>query len=530
VTLPDWLDPLWEAAEMRAADKHAIEEAGVPSLDLMERAGAGLARAIAQLAGDGPIRIVIGKGNNGGDGLVAARLLREEGRTVDVLAVGNPDELKGDAAANLDRLPGDAPRDFDPAALAGSVAIVDAMLGTGFEGEPREPVAGAIQAINEARAARESAAAPASAAPAGSTAPAGSVAPAVIACDVPSGVNASTGEVSGLAVEADVTATFHGPKVGLYVEPGKTHSGRVEVIEIGIPRSAPAPEAAGLISARSLELIPPRARSGNKFKSGTVVVAGGARGLTGAPTMAALSAMRTGAGYVQLVVPEPAETVIDLRLMEAMVHGVAHDDGAHVEAGADRVIELAERAGAIVLGPGLGRSNGAVAFARKVAHDVEVPLLVDADGLNAHAEQLGLLAQRNAPTILTPHDGELGRLLGIESSAVGEHRIEHARAVATKTNAVVVLKGDDTLVVPPHGPIAISAGATPALATAGTGDVLSGLIGALLSKEMDPFEAACAGVFAHARAGRAAAERLGADHVIAGDVIEALPDGLRRKA
>ena len=505
MTLPDWLDPLWEAAEMRAADKHAIEDAGVPSLDLMERAGAGLARAVAAAAGDGPIRVVIGKGNNGGDGLVVARLLRDDGHEVDVLAVGNPDELQGDAQVNLDRLPGAVPLDFDPARLDGSGAIVDAMLGTGFEGEPREPIAGAITAINKADA-------------------------PVVACDVPSGVNASTGEVSGEAVEADVTATFHGPKVGLYVEPGKSHSGRVEVVEIGIPRSAPPPAAAGLISERVLSRVPPRARGGNKFKSGTVVVAGGARGLTGAPAMAALSAMRTGAGYVQLAVPEPAETVLDLRLMEAMTHGLPHEDGGHVEQGADRVVELSERAGAIVLGPGIGRSDGAVAFARRVAREVKVPLLIDADGLNAHAEKLGLLAGREAPTVLTPHDGELGRLLGIESPEVGEHRIARAREVAGQSGAIVVLKGDDTLVVPPKGPIAISAGGTPALATAGTGDVLSGLIGALLAKGMDPFEAACAGVFAHARAGRAAADRVGADYVIAGDVIDALPDGLRRPA
>lgn len=507
---------------MRAADKHAIEEAGVPSLDLMERAGAGLARVVAEAANRGPIRIVIGKGNNGGDGLVAARLLREDGHEVDVLAVGNPDELKGDAAANLDRLPGDVPLDFEASRLEGSGAIVDAMLGTGFEGEPREPVAGAIRAINAARASAPGAASAPSAAGAASTRP------PVIACDVPSGVNASTGEVSGEAVEADVTATFHGPKVGLYTEPGKANAGSIAVVEIGIPRSAPAPAAAGLISERILDRVPPRARTGNKFKSGTVVVAGGAAGMTGAPTMAALSAMRTGAGYVQLVVPKPAETVIDLRLMEAMVHGVPDADGAHTEAGADKVLELAERAGAIVVGPGIGRSNGAVAFAQCVAREVNVPLLIDADGLNAHAGKLGLLAQRKAPTVLTPHDGELGRLLAIESSEVGRSRIAHAREAARQSGAIVVLKGDDTLVVPSEGPFAISAGATPALATAGTGDVLSGLIGALLAKEMDPFEAACAGVFAHARAGRAAAARHGADHVVAGDVIDAIPEGFRR--
>jgi ADP-dependent NAD(P)H-hydrate dehydratase / NAD(P)H-hydrate epimerase len=488
---------------MRAADKHAIEHAGVPSLDLMERAGAGLARVAAAAADDrdGRIRVVIGKGNNGGDGLVAARLLREDGHDVDVLSSGDPAELQGDARANLERLPGDPPRPFEAAALEGSAAILDALLGTGFEGEPREPVAGAIRAINDA----------------GSR---------VVACDVPSGVNASTGEVSGAAVRADVTATFHGAKVGLYVEPGKTHAGRVEIVEIGIPRSAPAPAAAGLISARALSLVPRRQRSGNKFMSGTVVIAGGARGLTGAPTMAALSAMRTGAGYVQLAVPEPAETVVGLKLMEAMTHALPHKDGAHVEAGAVKVLELAERAGAIVLGPGIGRSDGAVAFARRVAAEVDVPLLIDADGLNAHAEKLDLIAARTAPTVLTPHEGELGRLLGIDSSDVREHRIEHAREVARRSGAIVVLKGDDTLVVPPEGAIAVSPGSTPALATAGTGDVLSGLIGALLSKHMDPFEAACAGVIGHARAGQEAARRHGADHVIAGDVIECLGRGL----
>src|SRR3954466_9148029 len=196
MALPDWLDPLYEADEMRAVDKWAIEEQGAPSLDLMERAGIGLARIVADRARPGPVRVVVGKGNNGGDGLVVARLLREEGREVDVLAAGDPAELKGDAKTNLDPLPGTPPEPFDPDRLARSGAIVDAMLGTGFEGEPREPIKGAIEAINEHAAGTP-----------------------VIACDVPSGVNASTGEVEGEAVEALATGTFHGSKVGLHVAP-----------------------------------------------------------------------------------------------------------------------------------------------------------------------------------------------------------------------------------------------------------------------------------------------------------------------
>src|SRR4051794_27979311 len=229
MALPEWLNPLYTAEEMRAVDKWAIEEQGVPSLDLMERAGVGLARLTAELARPGkPIRIVVGKGNNGGDGLVVARLLRDEGREVDVLITGDPADLKGDTRANLERLPGPGPEPFDPAKLGGSGAIVDAMLGTGFEGEPREPVKGAIAAINQQASQGTS----------------------VIACDVPSGVNASTGEVEGEAVEAQATGTFHGAKIGLHVAPGTFHAGENRVVEIGIPRGAPQPRNAGLITPR----------------------------------------------------------------------------------------------------------------------------------------------------------------------------------------------------------------------------------------------------------------------------------------
>ena len=504
MALPDWVDPLFTADEMRAADSYAIDEAGVPSLDLMERAGAGLAQVVAAAAEPGrPIRVVAGKGNNGGDGLVCARILREEGREVDVLSLGDPAELRGDARANLGRLPGAPPDPFDAARLSGSGAVVDAMLGTGFEGAPREPVAGAIAAINDAGV-------------------------PVVACDVPSGVNASTGEIEGDAVRAGATATFHGSKIGLHVAPGTFHAGRVEVIEIGIPREAPGGSQAGLICDRVLELVPHRRRDGSKFKSGTVVIAGGAAGYTGAPCMAALGAQRTGAGYIQLAVPHSAQQAVALRVLEGVTRGLPEEDGMHVPDGVTDVQELAERAGAVILGPGLGRSDGARKFARAVARSVEAPLLIDADGLNAHIDALETLRERKAPTVLTPHEGELARLLGIESAEVAAHRLKYARDAAERSGAIVVLKGDDSLVATPGGLVAISPGATAALATAGTGDVLSGVIGALLSKGVDAFAAAAGGVFAHARAGKVAATRLGADHTVAGDVIEALPEAFAR--
>jgi ADP-dependent NAD(P)H-hydrate dehydratase / NAD(P)H-hydrate epimerase len=479
-SLPDWMEPLYEAAEMRAADAWAIDEQGVPEADLMERAGLGLARVTAAAAGAGPVRIVVGKGNNGGDGRVAARLLSEDGHEVEVV---------------------DGTEPFERDRLEGSGVVVDALLGTGFEGAPREPVASAIWAINQQDA-------------------------PVVACDVPSGVNASTGEVDGEAVTAVATATFHGSKLGLHVNPGKEHAGRVEVIEIGIPRGAPAPSAAGLIRESVLELYPRRARSGSKFESGVVVVVGGSMGLTGAPTMAARSAQRAGAGYVQVAVPGPVQPAVDLRLLEQMSRGLPDDDGFHTPAGVADVEEMAERAGALVLGPGIGRAEGAQEFARSAALAVDVPLLVDADGLNAHAGRLELFRERGAPTVLTPHEAELGRLLEVDPDEIAAHRLEHAREAAELSGAVVLLKGDDTIVARPGGPVAISPGGTPALATAGTGDVLSGLIGALLAKRMDAFEAAALGALAHVLAARAAAERLGPDHVMAGDVIEALPHGL----
>jgi NAD(P)H-hydrate epimerase len=500
VSLPDWLDPLFEAAEMRAADAFAIEERGVPSLDLMERAAEGLARIVAARAGDGPLRVVVGKGNNGGDGLAVARLLREEGREVDVLAVADLGELGGDPAANLERLPGAPPRAFTAEALEGSGAVLDAIFGTGFEGTPRDPVAGAVVAINAQPA-------------------------PVVACDVPSGVDASSGEVAGEAVRATVTGTFHAPKVGLHVNPGAAHAGEVEVVDIGIPRGAPDAERVGLISERALDLYPRRERTGSKFTSGVVVVVGGSAGLTGAPTMAALSAQRAGAGYVQVAVPAPAQPVIDLRLLEGMSRGLPERDGAHTPAGVDEALSMSERAGAIVLGPGLGRAEEPAEFARAVARGVRAPLLIDADGLNAHAGALESLSDRTAPTILTPHEAELGRLLERDSGEVAAHRLSSVLEAARRSGAVVLLKGDDTLVAAPEGPVAVSRGGSPALATAGTGDVLGGTIAALLAKGLGPFEAASLGCLAHARAGRAAARLQGADHVIAADVIDALPQG-----
>ncbi len=517
--LPDWLTPLPDAEQMRAIDSWAIEVRGVPALDLMERAGAGVARAVERLAPDGSVTVVCGKGNNGGDGLVAARLLRDAGRDVTVVCVAPPQELSGDARTNLDRLPGEPPLrpsgepwtangSQPPGAaaekgkdvLGASAVIVDALLGTGFSGEPRGAVADAIEAVNAADA-------------------------KVVSVDVPSGVDASTGVVTGPAVRASLTVTFHAGKPGLWINPGKEYAAGLETIDIGIPRGAPMQAAIGLIEPAVLDLLPRRKASWTKFKSGHVLVVGGSRGLTGAPRMAALASMRAGAGYVTACVPASLQAILaSAGTPEMMTRALPDEDGSVAARGTPSVIEASERGGALALGPGLGRADGAFAFARTLAREANVAMVLDADGLNAHAGRLGDLLVRNAPTVLTPHAGELGRLLELDSSQIERERLQHVRLASAQAGAIVLLKGDDTLIADPSGRVAVSPGATPALATAGTGDVLTGVIAALLAQGVDAFAAAAAGVLLHAEAGREAARRLGVvEGVIATDVIAALP-------
>ncbi|HWX96269.1 MAG TPA: NAD(P)H-hydrate dehydratase [Solirubrobacteraceae bacterium] len=513
--LPDWLLPLPDAETMRSIDRWAIEERGVPGLELMERAGTGVARAVERLAGGSPAVVVCGKGNNGGDGLVAARLLREAGSHVTVVCVAPPGEFTGDAQVNLERLPGDRPVRLDgtpweggrseldsgsgAGALAGAGIVVDALLGTGFEGQPRGEVAEAIGAVNDLGA-------------------------RVVSVDVPSGVDASSGVVAGQAVRATITVTFHAAKPGLWIHPGKELAGEVETIDIGVPRGAPTQPSVGLIDPAVLDLLPTRRPGSTKFSSGHVLVVGGSRGLTGAPQMAAKASMRAGAGYVTACVPASLQAIVaGAGTPELMTRGLPDNDGSLDTDGVADVLEAGTR-GALALGPGLGRRERAVLFARALTRRAQIPMVLDADGLNAHAGHLADLAERSAATVLTPHAGELGRLLELDSAEIERERLRHVREAARQAQAVVVLKGDDTLIADPSGRVAVSPGDAPGLATAGTGDVLTGVIGAMLAQRLEAFAAAAAGVWLHLQAGREAARRVGAaEGVIATDVIAALP-------
>lgn len=500
--MESWLDPLYDAAGMGAADRWAIEDQGVPSLELMEAAGRALAEATAEVAGPGPIRVVCGKGNNGGDGLVAARHLVESGYEVEVLSLWDPETASPDSKTNFRLLEGVEVLEGPGALgrLAGSGAVIDAVLGTGFEGEPRSPVSEAIGAINDSGC-------------------------PVVACDIPSGANASTGE-AGLAVRARRTVTFHGLKVGHVIAPAKHLCGEVVVADIGIPAGAPPGEAAGLIRPGVLELLPRRGETSTKFTSGRVSVVGGSRGLTGAVCLAAEAAIRSGAGYATAAVPADLEPIFEGKLTETMTLGCGTEGGHLGPTALEQVAAHCENAAAVVLGSGLGREAGAGEFLRSLVGRLAAPTVIDADGLGGLAGQLELVAGRGSATILTPHEGEMGRLLGCDYQQVAAERLASAVALARQTGAVAVLKGDDTIVTDGER-IAVNRLPAPGLATAGTGDVLAGVCGALLARGLGPFEAACAAVHAHSRAGRLAASEVGsAEGVIAGDVVTALPVAL----
>jgi NAD(P)H-hydrate epimerase len=328
-------------------------------------------------------------------------------------------------------------------------------------------------------------------------------------------------------VRAVATATFHQAKPGLWIHPGKAHAGIVEVVDIGIPTGAPGEAEVGLIGGGVLFDMPRRTAESTKFSSGNVFIIGGSHGLTGAPSMAALAAMRAGAGYVTVGAPQSLELSFTVRLLEAMMVGLPERNGSLTPTALQPALEAIGRADAVVLGPGIGKDKGAQELARELVERIDVPLVVDADGLNALAggAMEELVRIRPWPTVMTPHAGELGRMLGVDSKEISAHRLHYAREAAMKAKAIVVLKGDDTLVATPTG-VAVSRGVAPALATAGTGDVLSGVIGAMLAKGLAPAHAAAAGVYAHLRAGQIAAAPDGPDGVIASDVIRALPAAL----
>lgn len=440
---------------MRAAEeRYPAYPDSIP--ELMERAGAAVAHeAMLAFPAARSFACVCGGGSNGGDGRVAAHVLREAGHVAD--ETGEPD---------------------------GYDVVIDALFGTGFRGAPRPDAAELIERIN------------ATSAP-------------VVSVDLPSGVDASTGEIAGAAVDADLTVTFHAPKVGLAVGPGRFHAGRVVVADIGLEAISTRHRRA---SAALLSIVPRRGARDTKYSSGSVLVIGGQPGMTGAACLAAMAALRADAGYVTLAVPKEAMPAAEVLALEPVKIGWSDVDAA------ETIASAAERATALAIGPGLGRSDERQALVREVLERVPIPAVVDADAL------FGLEpVARTAPTVLTPHAGELARLLGTDAAWVGAHRLAAAQQAAERFGAVVLLKGADTIVAAPGEGVIVCDLGPPSLATAGTGDVLTGVIGAFLAKGLEPQLAAAAGAVAQARAAELASHRFG---LVASDLLRSLPAAL----
>lgn len=507
---------LCTAAQMREIDRCAIHEYGIPSLLLMENAGRAVAGRVAELLYDGRGRRVVvlcGKGNNGGDGFVIARHLHTRGYDVCCLLAGEPDSLLGDARTNLDLAQkfGVPLQSFSAgtealtAQLQGADLVIDALLGTGSQGEPRGPIGAAITALAVANR-------------------------PTLAVDIPSGLDADTGQLANAHVRAVETVTFGLPKIGLASFPGRGAAGQITVADISLPLPLlrqVALDVEWIGRERALPLWPPRSATAHKGEAGRLFVLAGSAGMTGAATLTGLAALRTGAGLVTLGIPASLNPIMEVKLTEAMTLPLPETDThAHSPESLETVREWAGRVGAFALGPGFGRDPRSGELVRAVLRETKLPTVVDADGLYhlSPADEQTFHAQ----CVLTPHPAEMARLLGTETAEVQSNRLEVAKTAAARLECVVVLKGAATVIAAPDGRVAVNSSGGPALATGGTGDVLTGMVAACLARGLAPYEAAVAAVYLHGVAGEVAGERCGAPGAVAGDVVDAIPEALRR--
>jgi NAD(P)H-hydrate epimerase len=497
---------------MAALDRRAGEEYGLPTLLLMEAAGRGVLEAARHLV-QGPhprVVIVAGRGNNGGDGLVAARLMLAAGWRVTVVLLARDAEVTGDAAVNLHaaRRAGVEIVQLEDTEirglLAGADLVVDALFGTGFRGPVAGLAARAIEAIN------------ASGRP-------------VLAVDIPSGVHGDTGAVEGLAVRATATVTMGLPKCGLVLFPGAAYAGRIWVADVGHPKRLieGSPVSTALLTHATVnDLVPHRRPDAHKGDAGRVLIVAGSVGGSGAAILATLGALRAGAGLVTLGVPAAIYPVVGSAVIEGMPHPLPDHEGALAAEAAQRILELAESADVVACGPGLATLPGPASVVRRLVADCPRPLVLDADALNIIASGTAPLAGPRDEWVLTPHPGEMARLLDTTIEDIQRQRVQTARIAAQRFKAVVVLKGARTVIADPHGKAFVVPTGNPAMATGGMGDVLCGAIAGFLGQGLAPLAAACVGAYLHGLAGDLVAAERGPAGILAREVADALPRAL----
>jgi NAD(P)H-hydrate epimerase len=499
-------------AEMRRLDQVAIRDRGVPGLALMENAGRGAAEvALGMLPAGRPgkVAVLAGPGNNGGDGYVLARHLSARGHEVRVYLLAAEGKILGDARANLEawRNIGGALADgAAPGALAARREeladcdlLVDALFGTGLNTEVRTPFREAIELMN------------------GLGLP-------TLALDLPSGVDGDLGRVLGIAVRATATVTFGFPKRGHYLYPGAAHVGRLTVVDLGIPADVVRenePRCALLTEEELRHLLPARPRDAHKGTFGHLLLVAGGPGKTGAALLAARAAQRSGVGLTTIAAPREGQRALDAKVVETMTEAVGEELD---EAAADRVLALCAGKNALAVGPGLGRGEGATRMLRRILAALPVPAVLDADALSALAGDLAPLRAAPAPLVLTPHPGEMARLAGLSTVEVQADRLGLAERFAREHGVTLVLKGAYSVVAEPSGLSWVNPSGNPGMASGGMGDVLSGIVGALLAQGLAAPDAARLGTYAHGAAGDLARRRVGETALIASDVVDALPE------
>ena len=503
--------PILDARRMRAADAATIRR-GTPSNELMESAAAGLCLELRSAFPDWERAVVVcGPGNNGGDGLAAARLLAQQGVAVDLFTLGDPAAYRGDPAVNLTRarafglVPTSLAGREGPAALrralAGADGVVDALFGTGLGRPLGGSARRAVEAIN-------------------------ACGKPVVCADVPSGLDADGGAVAGVAVRASLTVAFGAPKLCHVLAPASGLCGRVVVADIGIPRAVLERGARRLWLVEGFDasqLLPRRPLESHKADFGRLAIVAGSRGKAGAAILAARGALRAGAGLVTVFCAESLEGLVVAALPEAMTFGLPEVGGALAAAGARTLLDALAGFDAAVIGPGLGRSAETVRLLEVVLAGARLPVLADADALNAFSGRAAFFGKRRCPTVLTPHPGEAARLLSTTPARIQADRLQAAGTLARRSRAVVILKGAHSLVAEPSGGIAVNSTGSPLLAAAGSGDVLSGIVGALWAGGLGAREAAVAGAWLHGAAADSRAPLFGDAGLLAHEVADAVP-------
>ncbi len=499
---------------MRQIDREAIDKQGIPGDELMENAGRGIAEHLTthteELSGKAAVAVFCGKGNNGGDGFVIGRYLHQWGHDVTIYYIGPADELSADARLNYDRAVGKDIRLHEVTSvtdLPESVecdVIVDAVFGTGFSGKPRGLAAEIVEYINYQHARK-------------------------VAVDLPSGLNADTGRCEGAVVSAHYTYPLALPKFGLYVSPGREMAGAVQVVPIGIPEEIidRFDIKHELITPDTVaERLPARKPDGHKGDFGKLFILAGSTGMTGAATLAGEAAMRSGCGMVKVGCPRSVQPVLAIKMTEVMTYPLPDvaKKGALALRGLGEVRKLTDEHDAVVIGPGIGRHHETGELIRRYVAKLDKPAIIDADGLNAFEGHTDIFGEVETPLILTPHPGEFTRLVGEKLPEDFFERMELARGFAIEFKLVLVLKGSPTIVAEPGGFCYVNQTGNSGMATGGSGDVLSGIIGSFLALGMPAVDAAVCAVYVHGLAGDTAAYELTPQAMIAGDMIDCLPD------